>query len=213
MRTVRELNREWTAIGDRASRLVASWGLDADAVRGCRSLNDVLARARRQPDAVLGQLLQVGHHRAYRTVLQAVLGGVVRLSLTDPANSATDYVNQLWDELPRYPLRSRPRAIKANMLMDARKHLAADRRLRPTSPLSFDALTPTGPAEPATAAEVLAASKRLLDADAITALRAIYIEGHSSRQAANTLGWTAANVRYHCSRSLRRLRECADLLR
>jgi DNA-directed RNA polymerase specialized sigma24 family protein len=232
-RIVEALNREWRGLVDDHPAAAGTWVTRHPDLAGCRDLADVLARTREVGDAALHALLteaQRGDALAARTILQAMLGAVVRRSLRDPYATADDYVAALWCVLARYPLATRPRSIAGNLVLDTLKEVQRDSRWwsrgEAEAWLPGDELGPLldsrwqrdhldhGPASGLAATEVLQAGRelRLLDEPASRLLHHVYVEGLSGVEAAEQTGSTAGSVRVRCSRAVRRLAEHATEL-
>lgn len=133
---LQQLDREWSelATSPRARRALIRWANSNPDLAGNRDLNDVLA-ARRDPERsgpVLKALavLAPGDEVATRTLLQAMLPGLVRLAVVagndDPA--AIDEVISLgWERIRTYP-GHRPGSVAANVILDVRKRYRRHRR-------------------------------------------------------------------------------------
>ena len=104
---VEALNRDWDELVHRHRGSVPRWSRRHGALAGCDSLDDVLAAAQGQPDAILGALLTEvsnGDQLAGRVVLQALMGRIVRMAGRDPSAGVDDYVAALWCQIQTYPL-------------------------------------------------------------------------------------------------------------
>ena len=92
----------------------------------------VLESIRFNPDAVLTELVeasQAGHQLAGRLIVQALLPKLILFSRAFPHPSVDDLVAALWIRIARYPLARRPRALAANLVLDARKDVVAEQRV------------------------------------------------------------------------------------
>ena len=223
---ITELNEEWARLVSR-HRDAVPW---PDLSR-CGDLGDVLAAIRYEPDETLRLLLRKaidGDQLAARTVLQAMLGKVVRLAQSHPGAGIDDFVAALWCRIRTYPLQRRPSSIAANLALDTRKDVLAQLRrsdgdrvgswrsetqleqlLRRSPPL-----IPERDAADLQAEQVIEQAENLGLIDAVTSsvLRSVYVDGVSSRAAAARLGTSPGMVRYRCSRGLRELSRHALLL-
>ena len=133
---LQQLDGEWSelATSPRARRALIRWANSNPDLAGNRDLNDVLA-ARRDPERsgpVLKALavLAPDDEVATRTLLQAMLPGLVRLAVVagndDPA--AIDEVISLgWERIRTYP-GHRPGSVAANVILDVRKRYRRHRR-------------------------------------------------------------------------------------
>ena len=223
---VEALNRDWDELVHRHRGSMPCWSRRHGALRGCESLDDLLAAAQGQPDAILGALLtevSTGDQLAGRVVLQALLGRIVRMSSRDPAAGVDDYVAALWCQIQSYPLASRPVRIAANLSMDTLKAVHGERRwlrqgeVTPWPPEVFwderhwagvgRAMDGGHDSELLSAAGVLQAGRnRALIDDATHALLvSVYVHELSGSEAAERHLTSAASVRVRCSRAVRRL--------
>lgn len=202
---IEALNSEW----DRLSRTDASaWGEFEPALASLDQLGGVLERIRQHPDPTLAALIRLGRagdQLAWRAVLQATLGMVVRLCVTSP-QLLEAALSELWLLIAEYPLERRPRAIAANLRWELRRRIACT-----CSPLAPSPLP--SPAEPDAAATLSQARHLgLIDQATHRTLWEVYVAGNTSAEAAKRLGTTAAAVRWRCSAALRRLAQHAELL-
>ena len=223
---VEALNRDWDELVHRHRGSMQCWSRRHEALPECGSLDDLLAAAQGQPDAILGALLtevSTGDQLAGRLVLQALLGRIVRMSSRDPAAGVDDYIAALWCQIQTYPLASRPVRIAANLSMDTLKAVHGERRwlregeVTPWPPEVFWSERPWTGAARATggghdsnqlsAAGVLRAGRnRALIDDATHALLvSVYVDELSGSEAAKQHSTSAASVRVRCSRAVRRL--------
>jgi len=225
-RIVDDLDEEWRALVEPAFLPVA-WTATHPALAACRDFDDLLARASQADDEVLRPLLAEvlgGDALAARTVLQAMLGRLVRMAGRDRQATIDDYVGALWCVLVRYPLARRPGRIAANLALDTLKTVHGDRCGRGTAALT---LWPAGDAlealleqawqratlDHAAALDALDASAvieagrrlRLINQDTSGLLRHVYVDGLSGRDAAVRAGTSAGSLRVRCSRAVRRL--------
>jgi hypothetical protein len=218
---VEALNREWCMLVRAHRETVSRWAADHVVLSGCRSLDDVVLRAADASDAVLGALLaEVARDDgiADRTVLQSMMGRVIRMAQRDYRAGVDDYLSALWCVIARYPLDRRPSKISANLSMDAMKLVYEERRwLRGAevslwAPDSFvdrefewdqsSRVIPEG-----SGAEVLAAGHDLaiLDSRTRDLLHSVYIDGLSSAEAARRHQSTPGAVRVRCSKAVGKL--------
>jgi DNA-directed RNA polymerase specialized sigma24 family protein len=192
---VARLNREWSWLSEQAPDWSCPWGA---------SLGQVLAAVPDRPDAVLGHLIeacQAGHDRAGRVVVQAFLGKLVRLSRSDSRLQPDDLVAALWIRLARYPLDRRPAKIAANLVLDTRKDVLAERRELAclNAPPAPDRLT-------AGAVLEAALSLELVSEPTARIVATVYADGLTSAKAAARHATSPAAVRWRCSDAVRRLR-------
>ena len=225
-RVVDDLDRDWRVLVAADGAVPQGWAAHP-ALAACADLDEVVARAARGDDAVLVALLGAAagpDALAARTVLQAMLGRLVRMAGRDPRASVDDYVGALWCVIATYPLAARPARAAANLALDTLKEVHRDRRWGRAGPapvwLPGEALETVlehcwqrgqldhgRPAHELTAAAVIAAGRRLRLIDARTGalLHDVYVEGLSGREAAQRGGSTPGSARVRCSRAVRRL--------
>ncbi|MGI8456935.1 MAG: RNA polymerase sigma factor [Propionibacteriaceae bacterium] len=210
---VADLNADWERVVDLTHDRLPSWAAHPGLAH-CRDLDDVLAAIRSAPDALLLALLEAtraGDDLAPRVVLQAMLPKMVLMALRDRSAGVTDYVARLWCVIVAYPVDRRPTRVAANLALDTLKQVTGERHREPAH-ISYEWLADGAQVDPTPAsrseAEHLLASAddlRLLDPDTGAILRAVYLDGLSSREAAARHGGSAEMVRYRCSRAVRRL--------
>lgn len=218
---VDRLDSEWSAIAARPLDVVLNWAQLCDPLTYCRSLSDVLTQIRQAPDTVLSFLIgryQAHDHLAGRTVLQAMLGKVVKMSYTGIAaeqpDSLNDLVTQMWCQISRYPLERRPRSVAANLALDTLK--ATQREWTRTGEIpvppsvvvaELEAQVPTGdPTDEWTAESLIEAAYRLTRITATTRdiLVAVYgSEGLSGDAAARRWNCSPSAIRTRCRAAVR----------
>ena len=221
------LNQEWAGLADGHRGTVAAWAERHPALSGCGDLGSVLAAVRGRPDDVLGALLAEvasGDTVAGRTVLQAMLGKLVRMAQRDRLGGVDDYVAAMWCRIDRYPLDRRPSRIAANLALDTLKDVLAERRantaqlVTPWPPERFTAArlrSETSGRRLGEAAqiadlgvtEVVTAARRLglIDPPTGAVLLSVYRDGLTSRQAGERHRTSSEMVRYRCSQAVRKL--------
>ena len=139
---LQRLDQEWSelATSPRARRALIRWANTNRHLAGNRDLEDVLA-SRRDPARsapVLKALAVLAPHDdiAARTLLQAMIPGVVRLSTVagndDPA-AIDELISLAWERIRTYPP-ERGGSVAANILLDVRKRYRHHRWIEaPTS--------------------------------------------------------------------------------
>ena len=227
---VGRLDAEWAVLAEDAAAAEACrrWAALAPPLTGCRTLAEVLAAVRTDPDVVLAALLGAaadGETLAGRVVLQAMLGKVVRMARVDPVGTVDDYVAVLWCVVANYPLVARPRQVAANLALDTLK--AVQRERRPVTeeqvqPGTVTRLLDEGSgtalwrtrADGATATSVLRRAEhwQLLDPGTGAVLRSVYVDGLPGRSAARRHHTSPGAIRVRCSRAVQRLARHAALL-
>jgi len=225
------MDAEWAALqeDEGAARACRRWAAGPPALRGCTSLDEVLARVPAAPDVVLGHLIAetaTGDLVAGRVVLRAMLPKVVRMASVDPAAEVDDYVTAMWCEIAAYPLDRRPASVAANLALDTLKAVRRERHpaVDVATPPHLVVLAaerrpgqvvgpPLASREPSVA-RVLAQARRHRFVDAATAdlLQSVYADGLSSASAARRHGLSATAVRLRCSRAVKVLAGHAALL-
>lgn len=132
---VDQLDTEWADLVATTRSACTLWSDLCEPLRGLHWLDQILDAVRGAPDEVLGFLLDRCHGGdvlAGRTVLQAMLGKLVKMSYTATAvqqpDALSDLVTHMWCQIARYPLDRRPQRIAANLALDTLK--AAHREWR-----------------------------------------------------------------------------------
>jgi len=222
------LNRDWRDLGHRDRGTVLRWAQRHAVLADCSSLDDVLLVGQLNPDATLSALLTEvsnGDQLASRTVLQSMLGRLVRMAQRDSRAGVDDYVTAFWCVMQTYPLHARPVRIAANLSMDALKMLHKERRwlgqgsVTTWPPDAFLDETLHRPAatteiahgeadrEMVTARGVLAAGHRLrlIDEPTRRMLHSVYIDGLTGSEAARRHRTTPGSVRARSSKAIKRL--------
>lgn len=130
-KAVADLNREWMDLSasrsDAVTDRLTDWAVRCAALAAVSDLGQVLAAVKESPDLVLHFLVgagQAGDELAVRTVMQAMLGGVLRgcRNLEEQAVA----LSYLWEAVVSYPLDRRPQRIASNLKLDTIKHARAD---------------------------------------------------------------------------------------
>lgn len=179
--TLTALDREWAELSasPASQESLDVWRRSEPALAGLASMSAVLAERRADADAapaILSALarLAVDDQLAARTLLQALLPGLVRLASTwaadDPA-ALDELVSLAWERVRTYPT-SRPGSVAANVLWDVRKRYREHRAIEsPESP----AHEPP-PADEAPSAEEIVVGRSAVD-DVVAAHRHGVISG------------------------------------
>ena len=217
---VDRLNDEWMTLVMQHTDL-ADWTAACPPLVSCRSLDEVLHAVRTAPDEVLSFLIercQQGDPTAGRTVLQSMLGKLVRMSYTGVASrvdhSLDDLVTHMWCRIALYPLTARPAHVAANLALDTLKAAHRDWRAAPDVPvppatvisaLDADQSSTASPANPSAEALVYAAHRLgLITRTTRDILLAVY--------GPEELSGELAAQRWSCSSSAIRTR-CKDAVR
>ena len=222
---VEALNAEWDVLASNSMEMTAAWAAKYEVLAPCRSLGDVLLAIRSEPDAALGALLtevSKDDELAGRTVLQAMLGKLVRMAQADEYSRIDDYVAVMWCQIRTYPLVARPRKIAANLVLDTLKQVTNERRMLrrrtvqlwpPSEQLDIaheaalrrDSLDHQRRFADLTAKELLnsAGQLDLLDGQNKALLTNVYADGLSSEATAHRLQISAGSVRVRCSRAVK----------
>ena len=221
------LNHDWRELVHRDRGTVQRWSQRHAALASCDSLDDVLSMAQLNSDATLSALLTEvsnGEMLAGRTVLQSMLGRLVRMAQRDRQAGIDDYTAALWCVARTYPLVARPVRIAANLSMDAFKAVYRERQwlnqgvVTPWPPHRFvDEAVGSGSAGPgrladsnealASAVGVLNAGCRLqlIDEPTRRLLHSVYVDGLSSAEAARRHLTSPGSVRVRSSKALKHL--------
>lgn len=222
--SVRELLREFEWLAKSSAPLVAAWARRHSALAGCAALRDVLAAVRADPDAVLGALLQEtadGCVVAGRVVLQALLPKMITMAGRDGEPGVLDdYLSALWLRIIDYPLDRRPQRIAANLVLDTRKTVRAERGrelvLLDRAQLHAVPWLRGEPTQRPDARKLLRAAmdRGLVDPHTHNVLTSVYADGFTSAETAERFGVTHSTIRRRCNRGLRtlaaRVHELAD---
>jgi DNA-directed RNA polymerase specialized sigma24 family protein len=227
------LNEEWDQLAPNRGT-AALWASTYGVLAACVDLDDVLLAIAHEPDAALGALLTEvakNDRLAARTVLQAMLGKLVRMACVDEHGRIDDYVAAMWLQICDYPLARRPRQIAANLALDTLKQVKTEQRLgraleiRPWPPGRRldelhelagyrDSVDHQAHLSELTVDRVLDAAVRmgLLEPRARQLLGSVYADGLSGAGAAERHGTSAGSVRVRCSRAVRHLARHASQL-
>ncbi len=203
--TLSSLNHEWLQLVECSVDVVADWRRNDLALSSAIDFDDVIGLIAAAPDRVLACLLrlgQAGDPRAYRVILQAMLGKAVRECRSFPWRF-DEAIAELWLVIAEYPLERRPRSILANLGWALHHRMGS-------KPTPLMVIEPMG----ISAADVLdaAATLGMISSDSVQMLGLVYLDGLTSAEAGGVLGISADLVRYRCRRELRRLAEQAELL-
>lgn len=205
-RLLEELNEEWRRLTAEHCTVLTEWRRQQPSLGDSGRWDDLLDQIRRSPDPTLRALLVLGgvngESLAYRVILQTLLGKLVLLS-RGSEEWFNEAVSTLWVAIAEYPLTRRPQAIVSNLLWTLRREL--------TPPPTVMLLQRTPELSPEATLRT-ALELGLIDEQALRTLWLVYILGLSGDRAGGVLGVSADNVRYRCSRTLRKLAEQAPLL-
>ncbi len=145
--TLSELDREWRELcrSTTSDSAVARWTETEPLLAGMPSLNAVLAERRDDPEAapaILSALARLAatQHLAARTLLQALVPGIVRMASTtcsDDPSAIDELVSLAWERIRTYPT-SRPGPVAANVLRDVRKRYREHRAIEAPDGLGPD---------------------------------------------------------------------------
>ncbi len=217
------LNSDWARLVD--AGLPSRWHAVAP-LTGCRDLDGVLTRIRERPDPTLSALLELcadDDQLAGRSVLQAMLGKLVRLAGCDPSAGLDDYVTAMWFRIRTYPLAERPRRIAANLALDTLKsvqHQSHQPRGVDVTPYPPDVIVELSAKRAAmdedeisarTVIEV-AAQLGVISLDTGAVLTSVYVDGLNGAAAAARHGKSQGAVRVQCHKAVRRLAQHSPTL-
>lgn len=127
---VTSLNAEWRrlASSSRARKAAARWAAEFPVLKGISNLDDILRRREERRDAapdILRALaeLAVADELAARTLLQALLPGILSFARRNGADGVVERVDEMvslaWERIRTYPLH-RQGSVAANVLWDTR---------------------------------------------------------------------------------------------
>ncbi|HYZ98395.1 MAG TPA: hypothetical protein VE575_06565 [Acidimicrobiales bacterium] len=146
------LDSEWRHVArcGAGRRALQRWAAVHPALRGARDPGELLERRRASAagPAILAALAQLapGDELAARTLLQALLPGLVRLARTtagDDPDAIDEVVSLAWERIRTYPP-DRPGPVAANVVLDVRKRYRRYRRrtaIRSLDPAAVPATT------------------------------------------------------------------------
>lgn len=226
---VDRLNHEWASLVLEDADLLADWADTCQHLASCHSLHHVLEAVRTAPDEVLTFLIrryQLGDLTAGRTVLQSMLGKLVKMSYTGSAAQEThaldDLVTHMWCQIALYPLAARPIRVAANLALDTLKAARRDWRDGAEVPVpatavigALDAAQLSSPSTPSAEGLIDAALRLgLITHTTHDILMAVYgPEGLSGDLAGQRWSCSAAAIRTRCKEAVRgRLAPHADQL-
>lgn len=225
MALLHQLNHEWTELLSHSP--IPTWSTTIPEVAACVCAGDVLALLPGFAEPVLSglvRLAQAGDQLAARTVLQAMLPKLVRMSRTGIARSRRDALDDLVSAMAARILTHRPRrsSTAGNLALDSLKdalHLWQGRSpgsevALPTNTLEFLGRADTPPLE-GEVAEVLstALDQGWISQSTHDLLDAVYgTHGASSTEVAARLGCQPATVRSRCRNGVAQLRDHKEQL-
>jgi hypothetical protein len=226
--TLTELDREWRGISTSTASTEAlrRWSRTEPVLDGSHSLAAVLDERRDDSAApmILAALarLAVSDQLAARTLLQALLPGIVTMASTgcsdDPA-AVDELVSLAWERIRTYPA-SRLGSVAANILLDVRKRYR-EHRLIEAPDCSGDDMPPAGVEASAedvvlgrsTIGEVLAAHRDgVIDMAALRLILRTRVDGVSLELAAQEQRATVRQANCIRWRAERRLRPVLALV-
>jgi DNA-directed RNA polymerase specialized sigma24 family protein len=130
------LESEWRRVArcSAGRRALLRWGAAHPVLRGAGDLGELLERRRAAAGApaILAALAVLARtdELAARTLLQALLPGLVRLARTaghDDREAIDEFVSLAWERIRTYPV-GRPGPVAGNILLDVRKRYHEHRR-------------------------------------------------------------------------------------
>lgn len=197
----------------RSSRYDADWARCADDLLDpplSLPAHEALGRVWSDGDLWLLRLVaaaQSGDELAGRCLVQAALGRLVAMARRDARLDLDELVGSLWLRIRCYPVTRRPRAVLANLVLDARKDVLSEQRPLPVAP-------PAEPRRHAVAAELLAQAEAMgvIGAPIADVMRSVYVLGLSGEAAAARHHVAPTTVRWRCSAGMRRLAQAREQL-
>lgn len=212
------LVREFERLNASSADAVAGWRARRPSLMRCRSLCDVVSRVADDPDPVLAALIleaQSGCELAALAVVRVMVPKLILMAKREPAIRVEEFVTQLWLRIMDYPLRRRPHRIAANLALDTRKALRAERspRVVPVEDIE-DALRcedVEGEPDPRHLLRT-AANLGLVDPETHAVMISVYADGISRPLVAQHHQVTPRTIQRRCSRGLRLLATHSDEL-
>lgn len=234
------LNVEWVRLLEAScTRAVVSRWADLHPVLwGTRDLGELLTRldvaSPEESDEILLSLLslaQHGHQVAGRTVLQAMLPKLARMSsrawFAAGGEDVHDlFVATLWERIMTYPVARRPRKVAANLALDTLNSVTAPGRRghgrhevavtdqdfdedlgAPALGARWASAVTSGNAASDEVLSLLLAARRdgLISPEDAALLARVHVSGDSADRIEADLGLSPAGRRQRCSRATRRL--------
>jgi hypothetical protein len=133
------LTEEWTSIGSSAAGVAAlrRWSVEDRDLAGFENLDDLIRSVHRRGRARESDLLLAALARraddklAARTLLQAVLPGLVRIAVSIRAPKDDEDITSLvlaraYERIRHYPIARRPEHIAANIVLDTRQKVSRE---------------------------------------------------------------------------------------
>jgi hypothetical protein len=134
------LTQEWTSVGSSAAGVAAlrRWAAEDPDLAGLENLDDLIRSVHRRGRARESDLLLAALARrapddklAARTLLQAVLPGLVRIAVSIQAPKEDEDVASLvlaraYERIRHYPIDRRPEHIAANIVLDTRQKVSRE---------------------------------------------------------------------------------------
>jgi DNA-directed RNA polymerase specialized sigma24 family protein len=221
--TLARLDAEWRELTEspQSNAALERWQRDEPALGDGGTLDDVLVRRRDSFAApailsALGRLAPI-EPLAARTLLQALIPGLVRLASTagydDPA-ALDELVSLAWERIRTYPA-TRHGSVAANVLLDTRKRYRSHRSIEaPTAPVAdFPAATTSPSAErealDRTVLSDLAAARDhgVITGEVLDVIVRTRLVGDALEDVADEHGCTVSRLAQRRWRAERRLRE------
>ena len=194
------VNQEWEEYADQAP----PWPCSAP------TMAMLLQSIRFNPDLVLGELIticQQGNPLAGRVIVQALLPKAILISSSNPYPPVEHILSALWIRIAHYRLDRRPRAVAANLILDARKDAIAECRTRVVAPPDHHEGQ-----DHQKVVDIITAARRLglATSQSLTIVEKVYVDGLPSAHVGKLFDMSPAAVRRRCSDTVRRLRDNRD---
>lgn len=128
------LDAEWSRLAGSSAACAAltRWATEEPALSGYEGLDELLdaRRDRALESAILAALCRLApaDYLAARTLLQAMLPGVIRVAARDDGDAVDDVIGLAWERIRTYPS-ARPGSPAANILLDVRKQFVRHRAI------------------------------------------------------------------------------------
>lgn len=221
--TLARLDAEWRDLAGspQATAALAQWQRDDPALGEGGDLAQLLERrldATAAPAILLALArLAPSEPLAARTLLQAVVPGLVRLAVTagyDDPSAIDEMVSLAWERIRTYPV-TRQGSVAANVLLDTRKRYRQHRQINTPTSLTLEpsAAMPTTPAADATVGDravvrelAAARAEGIVEAGVLSVIIRTRLADESLEAIAAEQGTTTARLAQRRWRAERRLR-------
>ena len=196
----------------------------SSSIRLSNPLADIYDLVCQRDDSVTAALIRLaraGEQLAGRVILQSILPKLMSISRRDYRHSFDDYLSYAWETIVCFPIDDRNQALLVNLSLDCLKKLsrASASALREVPSIWLSQPETDVSSQPMWYQDQASTSKSTVDAllawvdgaglvpkASLAAIRSVYSDGLSSREAALVHGSNPEMVRYRCSSAIKKLR-------